>query len=497
MQGSSEASVDIITERDTVTYSDVHSASPRKPIPAQWFPASQSPTVNPSQRARVHGDSQASPSRSSVDRRPLQTTRSLASLGRKHADTTSFLTKEALDAVDVNITSPTLHRSPSKLQRSSTKVPWNSPTVSPKPGTLRHSGASPIKSSSPPCIAYLGVHVATGHKRAPSSTISTGATSFHTARGSPVRSSACSQSSFSSAGDFDDSVYFHCTDYVADVDVEQVEHPNNKGNTPATSPTPASLRSRVSRPDLKIRIPPSDPFLDSNQRSASTLPSASSSTAVSVGEDDTRGFGLAVGHTGVTTQSRIPRVSLSKGSSARAPTLSSMLKQTKASQTLRSPKAIKGQAEQKNVKTLKTAGMKPLHHVRTVDSTGSTPILSNRKSCDLSIPVGGASVATTSIQRTTRVRNIDMLTSYLQDTALEATEPPEDPEDLPITSSHTVSRATSGSTIKASQIARESARPDSARLENPKILHLSGTFGFIIFTILVGAHVCIRQRPLQ
>ena len=491
VQGSSEASVDIITERNEPVYSDVRSASPRKPLPAQWFPPSQSPTLASSQRARAHGDTQVSPNGSPVDRRPLRTTRSSVDVGKAHADTTSFLTKEALDAVDANITSPTLRRSPSKLQRSPTKVPWNSPTVSPKVGSLRHNIASPSKPS-PPRTMHLGVHVTADHKRAPSSIVSTGATSFHTAHGSPVRSSACSQSSFSSTEDLIDSVYFHCSDYVADVDVEQVDRSNDKGKAPTTS-TATSLRSRVSRPELKIRIPPPDTALDADRRSAPTLPSATSSTAVSVAESNSPGIEHAIGQPGATMHSRIPRMSISKGSSARAPTLSSTLKQTKSTQTLRSPKATTGKVELKFAMTSKAAGTKSLRHVRTVDGTESTPILSNRKNREFSIPASIASVSTTDTQRTTRAGNADLLTSYLQDTALEAAGPPEDPEDLPLPTSRTASRATSSSTVKASQISTDLANSDPAIVQASQVPSLPGTFDDTQdFADSASAHIFVR-----
>lgn len=474
VQGSSEASVDIITERDTLAYSDVRSASPRKPLPTQWFPPSQSPMVASYQRARAHGNTQASPSGSPVDRQPLRTTRSSVDLGRVHADTTPFLTNEALDAVDANITSPTLRQSPSKLQRSPTKVPWNSPTASPKVESLRHSGASPTKPS-PPRITHLGVHVTADRQRSPSSIVSTGATSSHTAHGSPVRSSACSQSSFSSAEDLNDSVYFPCPDYIADVDFEQVDRSNKKGTASAMPPATTSLRPRVSRPELKIRIPSSDASYDAERRSASTLPSATSSTAVSVGAGNSPKIEHVEGQHGTTIQSRIPRMSISKGSNARGPTLSSTLKQTKSSQTLRSPKATKPKAEQKTATTSKATGTKALRHVRTVDSTGLTPILSNRKSRDFGIPAAVARIATTDTERLTRARNTDLLASYLQDTALEAAGPPEDSKDLPLPPSRTASRATSSSTIKASQITRDSAKADSANVQSLKVADLSGS----------------------
>jgi hypothetical protein len=492
VNGSSEASIEIITERDTAAYSDVRSASPRKPLPAQWFPLPQSPPLTTSHRTGAYGDTQASPNGSPIERRAGRTTRSSIDLGKPHAETPSFLTKEALDAVDADITSPTLRRSPSKIQRSSTRVPWNSSTKSPKVESLRHSGASPTKPS-PPRTTHLGTHVTADHRRAPSSIVSTGATSFHTAHGSPVRSSDCSQSSFSSTGDVNDSIYFHCPDYVADVGVEQIDHPNSKAKAVSMTGIRNSLRPGTSRPELSIRIPPSDASFDVEQRSASTIPSATSSTAASF-EEGSSPLEHFEGHHGTTTQSRIPRVSASKGSSARAPTLSSTLKQTKSTQTLRLPKATKGKTEPKAATVSKANGTKSLRHVRTVDSTGSTPILSNRKAPDLTTTASYASVATTNTQRTARARDVDLLTSYLQDTALEASE---SPQDLPASS--TASRATSSSTVKASQVTKNPATSDSTDVQSRKGPDFSGTFACIQCVALLGAiaHICDRQRSLQ
>lgn len=494
VQGSSEASIDIITERDPVACSDVRSASPRKPLPAHWLPPSNSPTSTTTQRTRVHGVLKASPSTSPVDRKMIRATRSSIDVGKAHVDSTSFLTKEALDAVNANITSPALRRGPSKVQRSPTKVPWNSPTTSPKVGSLRHSGASPTKPS-PPRITHLDTHVTADHRRATSSIVSSGATSFHTAHGSPVRSSACSQSSNSSAEDLNDTIYFHCPDYVADMDVGQIDDSSSKEKASSMTTTKASLQLRTSRPELSIRIPPSDTAFDAGLRSASTLDSATSSTAVSVGRGSSPGHDHLESHHGMSTQSRIPRMSISKGSSARAPTLSSTLKQTKSTQTLRSPKATKSKIASKSTTASKATGTKSLRNVRTVDSTGSTPILSNRRSRDFSIPASVASVAAKNTERTTHPSNVGLLTSYLQDTALRALEPAE---SLPASS--TTSRATSTSTVKASQTINDPPSSDSASTRSHKGQNVSGMLEFAQFSVMLTAitDTCDRrQRPLE
>ena len=187
LQGPSEAGVDIITELETIGYGNVKSASPRKPLPAQWLPTS-SPTLTIAQRAKFHEGAKSPTSGTSVEHKSVRVSRGSFDTNKAHTGGATFLTKDALDAVDADISSPTLRRIPSKLQRSPTKVPWNSPTVSPKVGSLRQSAASSIKQS-PPRTKHLSFHGASDQKHAPSSITSTGPTSFHFGNGLSVRKS--------------------------------------------------------------------------------------------------------------------------------------------------------------------------------------------------------------------------------------------------------------------------------------------------------------------
>ena len=486
IQGSSEASVDIITERETIAYETVRSASPRKPLPAQWLPRSSSPSLATAQRAKAHDDTKASPGGSPVDRKPVRATRSSLDIGKAHADRASFLTKEALDAVNANITSPTLRRSPSKMQRSPTKMPWTSSTVSPKVGSLRQSAGSPTKSS-PPRVTHIGTHGIADRKRAPSSLVSNGASSFHTARGSPVRSPAISQSSFPSAEDAHVDLHYDYPGTVADANVKHINDISSRPKA-STIRVATSLRTRASRPELSISIPPPDTAIDAEPRSASTLASATSSSGTSVGRgsiaelDHAEGLHLSAS---ATQSSRIPRMPNSRGSSARAPTLSSTLKQAKSTQTLQSPKTTKGKAELARVTSSKTTGARSTRHVRTVDSAGSTPILSHRTSRESSIPASVASVATTGTERTTHASDVNLLSSYLQDTATGALE---SAESLPASS--TTSRTTSTSTLKAPQATSRPVPTESASAYGCKNPDHSGGLTF------TGPHVLVQKLTL-
>ncbi|KZM24924.1 uncharacterized protein EKO05_0002706 [Ascochyta rabiei] len=436
----SEASVEIITERGSLQYNDVRSASPRKPLPAQWLPATDLSTFLIAQRTDAHEDAKSPASGSPVERKTVRLRRGPLDVGQPNTEGVSFLTKEALDAVDANIAPSTLRRSPSKIQPCPARAPWNSPAASPKVASLRKSAGSPTRSS-PPRIKHLSSHVTADHKRTPSSVTSTGATSFYTAHGSPVRSPALSQTSFAST----------------DVYHDNMEHLEGRLEvTPARGN--AGLRTRASRPELTINIPPSNLTLDAERLSATTLASTTSSTG--------SGIRHGISPASPSQSSRIPRMALTKGSSARAPTLSSSLKQTKSTQTLKSPKAAKRAHGEDRPSMSKASGAKSLRHVRTIDSSGSTPILLDRQIRDYSEPASVVGVATTTTERTTQTSDTDLLTSHRQDTALE-TKRVYQPTHSSNTLS-TASRVTSASTVRAPRTVEDPASTDSVVIYSRK-----------------------------
>lgn len=427
VKGPFEASIDINAERGATGLDNVRSASPRKPIPVQWLPPSGSTSTSTEAHHPLSHDTSKHLSNSSpVERKTVRATRSSLDMDRSHADSELFLTKEALDTVNANIASPPLRRSPSKVQRSPTKAPWNSPRVSPKIAALRQNALSPTKSS-PPRMTHLGSNVTADHRRAPSSIVSS--SSFHTARESPVRSPAISQISSSSAEDPTDNLRSHYFDAVANIGPEQIDDDSSRPKL-STSRAATSLRTRASRPHLSISIPPPSSALDAERESASNVASATSSSGASISP---------------TQSSRIPRMSMGKSSSAQAPTLSSTLKQTKSTHTLRSTKYPRRAGKPDNAMVPKATGANSTRHVRTVDSTGSTPILSNRQDRKFNIPASAADAATTTTNRTS-LGDVELCASYLQDkmldTDLEINEPGLD------SVSSTTSRVTSTSTVK-------------------------------------------------
>src|SRR5690242_6063745 len=398
-QGTSESSIDIITERASVAHGAGKAVSPHAPLPARCLPSSTSPVSTTAQADKAYGKSQVSSGGMPTDCGTLRSTQRSLDAGTSSVTTASFLTKEALDAVNANMTAPILRRSPSKPNQSHLKRPSNSPTVSPKMGSLQHSTASPTKSSLPPRTALPESHVTANHRRAPSSVVSTGATTFYTAHGSPVRSIAYSQSNSSSAEDFHDPVQSDWADYFADIDGEQIEESYSSKLRPNTTGSPVKARVRPSKPELSINIPTKDSALSADQTPVSAFTSATSSS----GGASPRPDRLDVSSTSLIAVqlSRIPRISSTKISTARAPTLSSTLKQTRSAQTLRSPKASTGAVNPARTPDSKASSTKSSRHVRTLDSAGSTPVMLDRRSRNnLSKSANVTGFATTEEERT-------------------------------------------------------------------------------------------------
>jgi hypothetical protein len=437
-QDSSEGSIDIITERQTVGHDDIKSASPRNPLPAHWLP-SASPSAIPV--AQHLNEDKASSRPSPTDRNAVRATRSSHNISKSHADGAFFLTKEALAAVDANLATPALRRSPSKVQSSPTKVPWNSPSVSPTAMSLRYSIGSP-SNWSPTQPSNLSKHVTAHRRRAPSSIASTGASSFYTARGSPV-SPVCSQSGFlpcddSSKGETSD--YF---DSFADVTFGQIDELNRGPKTEGTVTAPG-IRKGTPRPRLSIDTPPQDTATDSIGMHASPQDAASQAS-----DSDAGRLGRPkVGRTesfhplpSTTQSSRLPRLYMGKGSSAHAPTLSSTLKQTKSACQLRPSKTTQEKTESRRMAKPKPTESKSVRQVRTFDSKGSTPILPDCRNRDISV----GSIATVTTDPTIRTGDVGLLSPYLQDTAVQTSEMTQG------SASSSISRATSSSTLKATQ----------------------------------------------
>ncbi|KAF2996296.1 hypothetical protein E8E13_005446 [Curvularia kusanoi] len=435
-QDSSEGSVDIIVERRTKERDDVKSASPRKPLPTHWLSPPNTPALPATQRSPT--ESQA-----------VRATRSLREINELHAEGKSLLTKEALAAVDANLTMPTLRRTPSKTQFSPTKAPWKSPCVSSEAVSPRRNADSSSKVSPSPRLD-TSARETIGHRRVPSSVASTGATSYHTAHGSPVRSPTDSQGSSSPSGGSSSetvSVYFDC---LTDVALEQIDERHDRSKIFAAE-NMSTVQKSASQPRLSIRDAPLHENVPDVRRRASKIAVSRTSDADAQKPSISRleSTGDANLPSSTVQSSRVPRMSLGKASTAHAPTLSSTLKQTKSVHQSQSAKALQGKAASIRVAIPRSLERKPMAQVRTVDSKGSTPILPDRRSQDVHPATIVSGPAKEPKIRTVRMIDPDVLNIYLRDAEAQEIDLTQSYSTLFPT--NVLSRTTSSSTVKATQ----------------------------------------------
>jgi hypothetical protein len=159
-------------------------------------------------------------------------------------------------------------------------------------------------------------------------------------------------------------------DGIADVVAQQTKR-DPVGSKPQASKTMISPGTKPPKLQLFVDIPGTPPHSDSDPRSASTLASATSSSAAS------DCFGSP---TSPSQSSRIPRPFTGGNTGdARGPTLSSSLKRTKSVVSLGSPKTASNTERSPTVgkSSLRRSDRSTPRHVRTLDSSGATPVMTD------------------------------------------------------------------------------------------------------------------------
>jgi hypothetical protein len=329
--------------------------SPRKPIPSHWLPKSTGPNLATAQRAKARSSRREWDDDSPDEVKTLRGTRSSIDLGGIHGkEGATYLTKEALAAVDGTVTSPTSPLSPSRLHGSPPKRPWNSPTGSPLRSSARQQSSFSLRMS-PTKSTHLNTDsISAAHSRTPSSVATSGRASFHTAQGSPVRSPASTEHSFQSAAENPEDLDVPSIDLRADSDDEQVHHESGSPRSKRDSLTSRASYSHDTR---------------EGSRAATFAPGSYSADGPLSPDSPTQ-------------MSRIPRVgAISKTA---IPIPSSTIKRVESVKSLQNKIKMLQQAIQVDAAQLdasqvalpKTPVPVSLRHVRTVDSTGSTPIIS-------------------------------------------------------------------------------------------------------------------------
>ncbi|KAL1798955.1 hypothetical protein ACET3X_002992 [Alternaria dauci] len=341
--------------------------SPRKPIPTQWLPKSTGPNLATAQRAKARTAKNSWDGDSPDEAKTLRGTRSSTDLRRTHGkESATYLTKEALAAVSTiaPLTSPL---SPSRVQSSPTKRPWNSP-IRPSRSSVRPQNLS--LRTSPTRSTHLNTDsIPAAHSRAPSNAAtSTGRTSFHTAEGSPVRSPASTEHSFQSAAENPEDLDVPNHDLKADSDDEQIHHDSSSPRSGTVKEATEGKRSSLT-PKLSSRNLPFGSRDDLH---------GESSSAPAIATGGSHMFEGPSSPLSPTQVSRIPRVGAT--SKIAVPLRSSTIQRAESVKSLQYRlKTLQAmQSEATKVPLPETPELLPasLRHVRTVDSTGSTPILS-------------------------------------------------------------------------------------------------------------------------
>jgi hypothetical protein len=355
--------------------------SPRKPIPTQWLSPNRSPNLATAERAKNRGYKRYSANGSPVETKCLRGTRSLVDIRRGHdVEVQSYLTKDALAAVESDLTSSSTIRSSTKHQRASSKPAWNSPVTSPLHESLRQKPALAMNNSPTKKISVLSTLAGSQRHRRGSSSVatSTGDSVYHSAESSPVRDTADLTLSFKSTAEtlLDDDNDIPHLQLSANFEDEQAVHKRSLIQTSAKV-SPARGRGVSTKPQLKLDIPVQDPCLDASSRSGTSHLSATSSSGTSPS---------LWSPASVSSISRIPRVSATHVTKlAQSPTRSPALNLTQCAKTLTSQNTTSQQPQGKDLCEIIRSSTPPtasVRHVRTVNSSGTTPISSRQMTPD-------------------------------------------------------------------------------------------------------------------
>lgn len=394
---------------------DAEPTSPRrKPIPRGWGPslATEQRAKQRSERKKMTQEDTTS----TISRKSVRTARVSIDGGKAHAhDSTSFLTKEAIESVESDLTGPHRHTNSSRLRQSASKASIKSPSgSSPLRGSPGNNSTiqitvSPSRShrSSIPNLdgtSYSGpadrLADSRRHSRAPSTISSVGG--FVTARQSPVSPESARYHSAAGEVEEDDVPVLELANPCETAQgTKDSSKPHTRGKSePHVKVSPAT---RPSAPALSLRIPhyhSSTCSTDRKLHSAGSAPSSASGTPSSP-----------------THSSRIPRVHSAKEEQERATGSLRRTKSAKALQTKPATGVGEGEGHETCAKDQPTLPQRPAHiralpcndavtkpsegmyavdtaeacaiplpatpapamfrHVRTLDDQGSTPILTS------------------------------------------------------------------------------------------------------------------------
>tara|TARA_R110002003_G_scaffold140_11_gene12817 strand:- start:16493 stop:18874 length:2382 start_codon:yes stop_codon:yes gene_type:complete len=390
----------------------------------------------------------------------LRGTRSSVDVGRQHgAEVPTFLTKEMLAAVETDITSPT--NALGSTKRQITKPAWNSPKASDLRESPRQQSGIDAKTS-PGRTTLLHTDAAfIGHKRGPSSVAtSTDGTVFHSAAGSPmkgttglvspVRSTAGSELSFKSSAEVLDDDDTHIPYLRLNADSEDEQKPRTVQSSSVKAATVGKASS--SRPRLQIDTTATWTHSNTGEQSST---SATSSSAASNSPWSP------------TSASRIPRAAAgSIATSACGPTRSSTLKRTQSAKALILQHS---NSQESQVTQVKSSTAVPVRHVRTVNSSGTTPIVSRKSTAESTVAPNIASILDRPADKASAQHvpdMVDQVASLLRRTSVDVRHERTFHDHGNYQAQN--SRASSISTVKATPATQDLATLDSAIIYSKK-----------------------------
>ncbi|KAI8932257.1 hypothetical protein NX059_010458 [Plenodomus lindquistii] len=460
------------------------SCSPRKSLPSHWLPKSSGPNLATAQRAKERSHKKDSHNGSPIDAKTLRGARSSTDLNKTHGvESPTYLTKEALAAVENDLASPTSTHGVKNLHRSTSKPSWRSPTTSPlrsSPG--QHVNA--IAKTSPTRAALLNVGSSSfSHSRAPSSVAASCGT-FHTANESPVRSPSGTDMSFQSAPEhFEDN---EIPNLKLDTDNDVLQPSRHHDSVSPMKQKFATVGKTGSmKPRLALHIPLTSSIADATLAATADTFTTNASPP---------------GAEGPRTASRIPRVTGSaRTGGAYGATRSSALKQTQSLRSLAGRTNLRqSQVEEPHHIPLPETPATRIHrHVRTVNDSGETPILSRHTVREEACPTLGLAEiqngCTTSSSHTSK--HLEQLES--SSTSANPGSQSESIHSQDCNGDEQSSRPTSAVTVKASPLLGDPVPTDSAIIySRKKGGDMSVILGTASYSTILGlTTVMVAQVP--
>ncbi|CBX91365.1 predicted protein [Plenodomus lingam JN3] len=461
LSGSDAGTVHGHLEEDQLAHAQSHntghagqpSYSPRKSLPSHWLPKSSGPNLATAQRSKERSHKKDSQSGSPIQVKTIRGARSAIDFRKSYdIESPTYLTKEALAAVENDMSSPTSADGLHRLRRSPSKPSWRSPATSPLRSSPSQHTTNNMKMS-PTRAGLLKAGSTSGsHSRAASS-VTTSCKTFHTANESPVRSPSGTELSFHSASEYPEDAQIPHLKLDTDVELLQ-SHRRHDSTSPVKQQAATVGKTKYTKPRLALHIPITGFIGDSDSAASPLVILGSSTTNPRSSSPDLPRL-----------PSRIPRgTATAKSGSAYSATQSSLLKRAQSVRSLATKSSIQNIPfnEPHQIPLPETPVASSLRQVRTVNSSGSTPILSRHSARETTKPSHGLAGSLNGYS-SSEIDESDQLTRLALEPVCLSVAYTHDSSRLPnCDGTEPGSRATSSATVKALPLLAKPAPTDSS-----------------------------------